>query len=228
MKYYVQTVLKMKVKVVKRVKKSSESDSETDDLAKKMKKLKLRSGLSKNKKWITTIETAFTEDGNPRLIKKVKRYFKKDKKRKAPEMDMDVSDVIETEEGENTEENTEEMEDLMEAIRKNMEREAIVGSSSKGKERERDVSENENVNENVNEIDNRKGKERETSAMEEDDQTSVMIEQKDVIKFRGEKSWLSNLYPCRVEVDGEVYGSVEEYYQCEKFSRIDPSYVKKN
>ncbi|KAI9341254.1 hypothetical protein DFJ73DRAFT_762437 [Zopfochytrium polystomum] len=100
-----------------------------------MKKLKLRSGLSKNKKWITTIETAFTEDGTPRLIKKVKRYFEKDRKRKAPEMDIDVSDVIETDE--NTEENTEEMEDLMEAIRKNMERESIVASSSsKGKERE--------------------------------------------------------------------------------------------
>ncbi|KAI9347761.1 hypothetical protein DFJ73DRAFT_761011 [Zopfochytrium polystomum] len=153
MKYYVQTVLKMKVKAVKRVvKKVVKVTAKRTTWQKRMKKLKLRS------------ETAFTEDGTPRLIKKVKRYFKKDKKRKAPEWIWDVSDVIETED--TTEENTEEMEDLMEAIRKTWKENPIVGSSSKGKERESE-------NENVNEVDNRKGKERETSAMEEDDQTSV-------------------------------------------------------
>lgn len=39
---------------------------------------------------------------------------------------------------------------------------------------------------------------------------------KDSLAFRGKDCYLSNFYPCKLMIDGELYVSVEQYYQCIK------------
>jgi ribA/ribD-fused uncharacterized protein len=38
----------------------------------------------------------------------------------------------------------------------------------------------------------------------------------DITSFQGEHRWLSNFYPCQVELDGEEYPSVEHAFQAAK------------
>lgn len=46
-----------------------------------------------------------------------------------------------------------------------------------------------------------------------------------ITKFEGEYRWLSNFWPCQIELDGIIYPSVEHAYQAAKSD--DPIYRKK-
>ena len=59
---------------------------------------------------------------------------------------------------------------------------------------------------------------------------------KDIKQFSGEHRWLSNFYPCKVFLDGEIYDSVENAYQAAKtldlekrkeFKVITPGHAKR-
>jgi len=48
----------------------------------------------------------------------------------------------------------------------------------------------------------------------------------DNVEFKDEKRFLSNMYPCKVEIDGIVYQSSENYYMAMKFDGVDEDKVK--
>lgn len=59
---------------------------------------------------------------------------------------------------------------------------------------------------------------------------------KNIKQFTGEHRWLSNFYPCKVFLDGEIYDSVENAYQAAKtldlekrkeFKTITPGQAKR-
>lgn len=43
----------------------------------------------------------------------------------------------------------------------------------------------------------------------------------DIEEFQGEYRWLSNFWPCEIELNGIIYPSVENAYQASKFSKED-------
>jgi len=42
------------------------------------------------------------------------------------------------------------------------------------------------------------------------------------VEFKEEKRFLSNMYPCKVVIDGKIYNSSENYYQSSKFITTNP------